>query len=196
MTLSATIGLHLFIVVPMPSGSASESSIRVRRDLFVDHKPLIVKKLHPSQGVYRIQCAPACPLMGLDEELFSAIYRVMAKVTRFTFDGGAGTYLGTAILGALITLLTVGICYPFALVLMERWRCKHTYIDRQQLIFTGSAVGLFGRCILWLFLTIITVGIYLFWVAPKLQQCKTVNTDFAAPTAPITSWAPNVLQQS
>ncbi|HUG50757.1 MAG TPA: DUF898 family protein, partial [Terrimesophilobacter sp.] len=68
----------------------------------------------------------------------------MAKQTRFTFDGGAATYLGTAILGFLVTVCTLGICYPFALVLQQRWRCKHTLIDGQRLAFTGSAVGLFG----------------------------------------------------
>lgn len=118
----------------------------------------------------------------------------MSQTTRFTFDGGAATYVGSAILGFLITAFTLGICYPFALVLMERWRCKHTFIDGQQLIFKGRAVGLFGRWILWLLLTIITLGVYVFWLAPKLQKWKTVNTDFAAPTVPITSWAPNVLQ--
>lgn len=120
----------------------------------------------------------------------------MAKTTRFSFDGGAATYVGTAILGALITIITLGICYPFAVVLTERWKCKHTYIDGQQLVFTGSAVGLFGRWVLWLFLSVITVGIYLFWVIPRLQKWKTVNTEFATPTAPLSSWAPNVLQTS
>lgn len=118
----------------------------------------------------------------------------MSQSTRFAFDGGAATYFGTAILGALITTLTAGICYPFALVLMERWRCKHTYIDGHQLQFNGLAIGLFGRWILWLFLTIVTLGIYLFWVVPKIQKWKTVNTDFAMPSAAITSWAPNILQ--
>ena len=123
-----------------------------------------------------------------------AVYRIMAYSTRFAFDGGAATYFGTAILGTLITTLTLGICYPFALVLKERWRGKHTYIDGQQLQFNGRGVGLFGRWVLWLFLTIITLGIYLFWVAPRIQKWKTVNTGFAAPTAPITAWAPNILQ--
>lgn len=112
----------------------------------------------------------------------------MAKQTRFTFDGGAATYFGTAILGFLITLLTLGICYPFALVLLERWRCKHTYIDGQQLVFTGSAVGLFGHWIKWFLLSVITLGIYLFWVAPRLQRWVTVNTEFASPVAPLVSW--------
>lgn len=117
----------------------------------------------------------------------------MPKTTRFSFDGGAATYVGTAILGFLITLLTLGICYPFAVVLTERWRCKHTFIDGQQLVFTGNAIGLFSRWLLWLLLSAITLGIYLFWVAPRLQEWKTVNTNFATPVAPVSSWAPNVL---
>lgn len=120
----------------------------------------------------------------------------MTRPTRFTFDGGAATYVGTAILGMLITVLTAGICYPFALVLVERWRCKHTYIDGEQLVFRGSAVGLFGRWLLWLLLIVVTLGIYLFWVGPRLQEWKTVNTDFASARVPLASWGPSVLTAS
>lgn len=103
---------------------------------------------------------------------------------RFTFDGGAGTYLGTAILGFLITVFTLGICYPFAIVLRQRWRAKHSYIDGKQLIFTGSALGLFGNWIKWFLLIIITLGIYSFWVGPRIQKWIWVNTDFAVTSAP------------
>lgn len=97
---------------------------------------------------------------------------------RFTFDGGAASYVGTAILAILITFLTLGICYPFAFVLKERWRAKHTYIDGQRLVFTGSAVGLFALWIKWFLLLLVTLGIYGFWVAPRIQKWKTEHTDF------------------
>ena len=100
------------------------------------------------------------------------------KSGRFQFDGGAGTYLGTGILAALITIFTLGICYPFALVLLERWRCKHTYIDGQRLVFSGTGMGLFGLWIKWFLLIVVTAGIYSFWVAPRIQQWKVENTDF------------------
>lgn len=100
-------------------------------------------------------------------------------MSNFEFRGGAATYWGTALLGGLITLMSVGILYPFALVLGERWRAKHSYIDGRQLVFTGSAWGLFGRWILWLLLTFITVGIYLLWLAPAIQKWKWENTQFA-----------------
>ena len=99
---------------------------------------------------------------------------------RFTFDGGAATYVGTALLGLLITLGSLGICYPFALVLKERWRAKHAYIDGQPLVFTGSAMGLFGLWIKWFLLSVITFGIYLFWVGPRIAAWKWSHTTFAA----------------
>lgn len=106
---------------------------------------------------------------------------------RFHFDGGAATYIGTGILAVLVTVCTLGICYPFALVLKERWRAKHSYIDGQRLVFTGSAVGLFGTWIKWLLLSVITVGIYLFWVGPRIARWKWENTDFDG------TWRPNTL---
>lgn len=97
---------------------------------------------------------------------------------RFHFDGGAATYLGTGILQLLITVCTLGICYPFALVLGQRWRAKHSYIDGQRLAFTGSAWGLFGNWLKWLLLCIVTLGIYGFWVGPRLARWKWEHTDF------------------
>ena len=104
---------------------------------------------------------------------------------RFHFDGGAATYIGTGILAMLVTVFTLGICYPFALVLRERWRAKHSYIEGQRLVFTGSAMGLFGNWIKWLLLSMVTLGIYLFWVGPRLAKWTWENTDLD-PT-----WVPN-----
>ena len=109
----------------------------------------------------------------------------MARYGRFKFDGGAATYVGTGVLAALITICTFGICYPFALVLRERWRAKHSYIDGFQLEFTGSATGLFGNWIKWLLLSIITFGIYLFWVGPRIQSWKWEHTNFAGGRTPL-----------
>jgi uncharacterized membrane protein YjgN (DUF898 family) len=97
---------------------------------------------------------------------------------RFRFDGGAGTYLGTALLGGLITIFSLGICYPFALVLVQRWRAKHSLIDGRRLVFTGSAWGLFGNWVKWLLLCVVTLGVYGFWVAPRIARWKWEHTDF------------------
>ena len=103
----------------------------------------------------------------------------MAKSATFTFDGGAATYVGTSILAFLITVVTLGIAYPYALVLMQRWKAKHTFVEGKQLVFTGTGIGLFGNWIKWFLLCVITLGIYSFWVQPRLTKWIVEHTDFA-----------------
>src|SRR4051812_20933029 len=70
----------------------------------------------------------------------------------FTFDGGAGSYFVMSLLAFLVIVFTLGIALPWAVVMKYRWRCEHTYIDGQQLRFTGSGSRLFGQWIKWLLL--------------------------------------------
>lgn len=97
----------------------------------------------------------------------------------YRFTGGAASWFGTQILGLLITVCTLGICYPFAVVLVERWRAKNTYLQGRQLAFVGTGWGIFGLWMKWLLLCIITVGIYSFWMYPRLVQWKVEKTVYA-----------------
>jgi uncharacterized membrane protein YjgN (DUF898 family) len=63
--------------------------------------------------------------------------------------------------------------------MVYRWEASHTVINSQRLRFDGSAVSLFGQWIKWLLLTIITLGIYGFWLEIKLKQWRTKHTHFA-----------------
>ena len=94
------------------------------------------------------------------------------------FDGGLLSYIGWVILGTLITFLTLGICYPWALCMLYGWKINHTVINGKRLKFTGTAIGLFGNWVKWFLLTIITLGIYGFWLFIKLEQWKTKHTVF------------------
>ncbi|MFK4293061.1 uncharacterized membrane protein YjgN (DUF898 family) [Bacillus sp. RC240] len=94
------------------------------------------------------------------------------------FDGGLLSFIGWSILGALITVFTLGICYPWALCMVYGWKINHTVVDGHRMKFNGSAVGLFGNWIKWLLLTVITLGIYGFWVSIKLEDWKVKNTIF------------------
>ena len=95
------------------------------------------------------------------------------------FDGGLLQLIGWQILGGLVTVITFGICYPWAICMIYRWEAKHTVINGRRLRFDGKAVQLFGNWIKWLLLTIITLGIYSFWLNIKLIQWKTKHTEFA-----------------
>jgi len=62
--------------------------------------------------------------------------------------------------------------------MIYNWEIKHTVIEGRRLEFDGTTVQLFGNWIKWLLLTIVTFGIYGFWVSIKLRQWKTMHTHF------------------
>lgn len=95
------------------------------------------------------------------------------------FDGGIVEYVLYKIVGVIVSAITFGLCAPWAIVIIEKWRCEHTVIDGKRLVFVGSATNLFAQWIKWLFFTIITFGIYSFWLYIKTQQWIVKNTHFA-----------------
>jgi uncharacterized membrane protein YjgN (DUF898 family) len=97
---------------------------------------------------------------------------------RSYFDGGLLSLIGWNLLGLVITVFTLGICYPWALCMVYGWEINHTVIEGRRLQFNGSAVGLFGNWIKWLLLTIITLGIYSFWLNIAVKKWKVKNTSF------------------
>ncbi len=103
----------------------------------------------------------------------------MANMGNSYFDGGLAQLIGWKILGGLITIFTLGICYPWALCMIYDWETKHTVIDGRRLAFDGKAVQLFGNWIKWVLLTIITFGIYSFWLGIALEKWKVKHTYFA-----------------
>lgn len=94
------------------------------------------------------------------------------------FDGGLFSLISWRILGAIVTIFTLGICFPWAICMLYRWETKHTVINGRRLIFNGTAIELFGNWIKWFLLTIITLGIYGFWVSIAIKKWKTKHTHF------------------
>jgi len=109
----------------------------------------------------------------------------VAANPRFTFTGGAGSYVVARLLASLVTMVSFGIAYPFALVLLERWRCDHSLVDGRPLKFNGTGMSLFGNWLKWLLLCFVTVGIYSFWVMPRVQKWVWENTSFAPVYPPV-----------
>ncbi|MEG0910523.1 MAG: DUF898 family protein [Ruthenibacterium sp.] len=95
------------------------------------------------------------------------------------FDGGLLQLIGWSILGGLITVLTLGICYPWSLCMVYGWETNHTVVNGRRLSFDGKATQLFGNWIKWLLLCIITFGIYSFWLGIAVRKWKVKHTHFA-----------------
>lgn len=86
------------------------------------------------------------------------------------FDGGLLGLIGVNLLTCLVSLITLTIAVPWMVCYKERWISRHTVIDGRRLTFDGSGIQLFGNYIKWLLLTIITIGIYSFWLGIKMKN--------------------------
>ena len=95
------------------------------------------------------------------------------------FDGGLLQLIGWKLLGVLITTITLGIAYPWAMCMVYNWEVKHTVINGKRLEFDGKAAQLFGNWIKWVLLCLITLGIYSFWLSISMKKWITKHTHFA-----------------
>lgn len=100
------------------------------------------------------------------------------QVQAFFFDGGAGSYFVTGLLAFIVTVFSFGLLLPWAIVMRESWKARHTFINGHRLMFTGTGMGLFGNWIKWWALTVITFGFYSFWIVPRLQKWKVEHHAF------------------
>lgn len=97
----------------------------------------------------------------------------------FRFDGGAASGFAVRLAGLIMTIGTLGVCYPWAIVLVNRWKARHTFVNGRQLRFTGNAHTLFGSWITWLGLCVVTLGIYSVWVYPRITRWTIEHRTYA-----------------
>ena len=75
-----------------------------------------------------------------------------------------------------MSILSVFIAVPWAVTIWYRYDTKHTVLSGHRLSFDGTGGQLFGRYILWFFLTIITAGIFAFWLTHYMKKWKIKHT--------------------
>lgn len=95
------------------------------------------------------------------------------------FDGGVIPYIGYVLLFWIAGWLTLGLAVPWVMASFQRWKAGHTVIDGRRLVFEGSGTQLLGNYIKWLILTIITLGIYGFWLFNKMTAWQVRHTHTA-----------------
>ena len=87
-----------------------------------------------------------------------------------TWDGGVLETVVAVIIASLIMSLTCYIATPWAVCYLWNFILSHTIVDGRRVRFDGNGTELFGQWIIWLLLTVVTCGIYSFWVLPRM--CK------------------------
>lgn len=94
------------------------------------------------------------------------------------FDGGVAETFVAFLISSLITSVTCGIAFPWALCYLYQFIISHIVIHGRRLRFDGTGGSLFGNWIKWFVLTAITCGIYGFWVYPKMFDWIAKHTHF------------------
>ena len=93
-----------------------------------------------------------------------------------TFSGTAAEDCGLAIFTGFFALITLFLAVPALICMRRRWACKNTAIGGKRLAFEGTGGRLFGKYMLWYFLTIITLGIFGLWLTVKEMRWFARNT--------------------
>ena len=102
-------------------------------------------------------------------------YQPAPEVPVSTWDGGVLDTIVNSIIASLIISVTCGIATPWAICYMLRFVVGHAIVDGKRMQFTGTGGSLFAQWIKWFLLTIITCGIYSFWVTPRLYKWVVSN---------------------
>ena len=94
------------------------------------------------------------------------------------FDGGVLELIGWRILAFLITIVTLGIAAPWAQCMLYSWQIKHTVYNGKRLKFEGTGGDLFVNIFKWIFFSIITLGIYIFFIPVRKARWVVSNIHF------------------
>ena len=94
------------------------------------------------------------------------------------FDGSLLELIGWRLLAGLLTGVTLGIAYPWAMCMLYNYQFKHTVYNGKRLKFEGTGGDLFVNIFKWVFFTIITLGIYLFFVPIRRTKWVISNLHF------------------
>jgi len=79
------------------------------------------------------------------------------------FSGGVLQIFLFFIWAPILLTISLGLATPFVVCTVIRWICNNSTVGGKKYAFKGTAMGLFGRWIVWYLLSIITLGIYSFW---------------------------------
>ncbi len=86
------------------------------------------------------------------------------------FEGAAPEVLGYSMVTSMITSVTCGLGFPWAVGMQKKWEAKNTVICNDRLFYDGTGKGLFGTYLINLLLTAVTCGIYGAWATCRLER--------------------------
>ena len=109
---------------------------------------------------------------------YESVNTAIPDEERSCFDGGYFAYIGYSILVGFVTIITLGIAYPWMCCVFQRWKAKHTVVCGKRMYFDGTGLQLIGNYLLWMLLSVITLGIYSLWMSVSIRKWITKHTHY------------------
>lgn len=97
----------------------------------------------------------------------------------FEFRGTGIGYIWLLLWTTVVSILTLGLFFPWAYSALQRWIASNTFVNGRQLVFTGTGIGFFWTWLLIMILSAVTFGIFIPWGYCMLKRWETNNLDFA-----------------
>ncbi len=97
----------------------------------------------------------------------------------FEFRGSGLGYCWLLLWTTIVSVLTVGLFFPWAYSAQQRWIASNTYVNDRQLIFNGSGMSFLLTWLIIMVLCAITCGLFTPWGYCMLKRWETDNTGFA-----------------
>jgi len=98
---------------------------------------------------------------------------------KFEFRGKGGSFFWLFIWTTFLTIITLGIFFPWSIVAQLKWLAANIFIDGKRLCFKGTGGGYVANWILIMVFSIITLGIYIPWGLVRIYRWVLSNTYFA-----------------
>lgn len=87
------------------------------------------------------------------------------------FTGGHLSYFLRRLALLVLTILSLSLAYPALKCWYMRWEVRHTVIQGRNMYFDGRARQLYGKYLLWLLWSVLTLSVYYF-VKMKINLIK------------------------
>lgn len=94
------------------------------------------------------------------------------------FGGGVFDHNMRVFLQVLFFVLTLGLGLPWIICMDQIWHLDNMIIDGKQVVFEGRGKKFFWRFVGWFWLSVITLGIWSFWMAVKMLRWYAKYTHF------------------
>ena len=94
------------------------------------------------------------------------------------FTGGAFGLFFVRFFVLFVSTITLFLAFPAMMCFYYKWVASHTEINGKKMYFDGNGLQLFGKYLLWSFLTVITLGIYSFFLVIKMKKWITSHTHY------------------